>query len=175
MSWIEEEEKLLRIQNNYRRESVDSIKCFFLFMNKNHYIEQITDEMVCVQDGKISKERVLKLIQEKRYQKQNVKYVFSDAWMFLVDLEPDQIQIYSQMDVSIRFLTPLPLLEDINIAPSIFIFHDLNAVYFLFEEVESEVRVAPKSALKNAGIKKKATKKVSYSKHFNTTRKNISI
>ena len=175
MSWIEEEEKLLRIQNNYRRESVDSIKCFFLFMNKNHYIEQITDEMVCVQDGKISKERVLKLIQEKRYQKPNVKYVFSDAWMFLVDLEPDQIQMYSQMDVSIRFLTPLPLLEDISIAPSIFIFHDVNAVYFLFEEVESEVRVTQKSALKSSGVKKKDTKKVSYSKHFNTTRKNISI
>lgn len=175
MSWIEEEEKLLRIQNNYRREPVDSIKCFFLFMNKNHYIEQITDEMVCVKDGKISKERVLKLIQEKRYQKPNVKYVFSDAWMFLVDLEPDQIQMYSQMDVSVRFLTPLPLLEDINVSPSIFIFHDINAVYFLFEEVESEVRIAPKSALKNSGVKKKDTKKVSYSKHFNKTRKNISI
>ena len=131
--------------------------------------------MVCVKDGKISKERVLKLIQEKRYQKPNVKYVFSDAWMFLVDLEPDQIQMYSQMDVSVRFLTPLPLLEDINISPSIFIFHDINAVYFLFEEVESEVRIAPKSALKNSGVKKKDTKKVSYSKHFNKTRKNISI
>ena len=175
MSWIEEEEKLLRIQNNYKREPVDSIKCFFLFMNKNKYIDQITDEMIHVQDGVISKERVLKLIQEKRYHKQNVKYVFKDAWMFLVDLEPDQIQIYSQMDVSIRFLTTLPLLEDISVSPSIFIFHDINAIYFLFEEVESEIRVTPKSALKKGGIKRHETKKVSYSKHFNKTRKNISV
>ena len=131
MSWIEEEDKLLRIQSNYRREPVDSIKCFFLFMNKNNYIEQIADEMVCVQEGKISKERVLKLIQEKRYHKPNVKYVFKDAWMFLVDLEPDQIQIYSQMDVSIRFLTTLPLLEDISVSPSIFIFHDYVCYPFL--------------------------------------------
>ena len=95
--------------------------------------------------------------------------------MFLVDLEPDQIQMYSQMDVSVRFITTLPLLEDIHISPSIFIFHDLNALYFLFEEVPSEVRVTPKSALNSSGVKKKSTKKVSYSKHFNTTRKNISI
>ena len=60
MSWIEEEENLLRAQDKFQRESMESIKCFFLFMNQNNYIEQITDEMVDLHDGKISKERVLR-------------------------------------------------------------------------------------------------------------------
>ena len=174
MSWIEDEEKLLQIQENYRREPVESIKCLFLFMNQNKYIEQIIDEMVVLQDGKISKERVLKLVQEKRCQKPNSRYTFSDAWMFLVDLEPDHIQAYSQMEVSARFIKPLPLLDDILVAPSIFIFHDLNAIYFLFEEVVTETRVPVKSAMKNQTAINKITKRVTYSKHFNKTRKNIS-
>ena len=66
MSWIEEEEKLLKIQHNYVREPMTSIKCFFIFTNKNQYIEQITDEMIDIHNGIVSKERVLKLIQEKK-------------------------------------------------------------------------------------------------------------
>ena len=69
MSWIEREEKLLQIHQDYTRESMESVKCYFLYMNRNLYIEQITNENVDIIDGKISKERVLKLIQEKRFQK----------------------------------------------------------------------------------------------------------
>jgi hypothetical protein len=178
MSWIEKEEKLLTIQQNYTREVADSIKCYFLYMNRNLYIEQITTEDIAVIDGKISKERVLRLVQEKRFQKTNFKYTFKDAWMFLVDLEPSQVQAFSQSEVSAQFITPLPLLEDIIISPSIFIFHDMNAVYFLFEEVPAETCIPPKPVLrKDRGCdshKNKITKKVTYSK-FNKTRKNISI
>ena len=176
MSWIEKEEKLLTIQQNYTRELADSIKCYFLYMNRNLYIEQITTEDIAVIDGKISKERVLRLVQEKRFQKTNFKYTFKDAWMFLVDLEPSQVQAFSQSEVSAQFITALPLIEDIVISPSIFIFHDMNAVYFLFEEVPAEICVPPKPVLRKdkEKNKNKITKKVTYGK-FNKTRKNISI
>jgi hypothetical protein len=178
MSWIEKEEKLLTIQQNYKREVADSIKCYFLYMNRNLYIEQITTDDISVIDGKISKERVLRLIQEKRFQKTNFKYTFKDAWMFLVDLEPSQVQAFSQSEVTARFITALPLLEDIVVSPSIFIFHDMNAVYFLFEEVPAETCIPPKPVLRKDNKidrhKNKITKKVTYGK-FNKTRKNISI
>ena len=93
MSWIEKEEKLLRIQENFQREPMESIQCFFLFMNKHKYIEQITDEYVELQDGKIPKERVLRLVEEKRHPKSDIKYMFVDAWTILVDLEPEHISI----------------------------------------------------------------------------------
>jgi hypothetical protein len=175
MSWIEREEKLLQIHQDYTRESMESVKCYFLYMNRNLYIEQITNENVDIIDGKISKERVLKLIQEKRFQKTNFRYVFKDAWMFLVDLEPSQVQLFSQSDVTAQFLRQLPLIEDITVASSLLIFHDLNALYFLFEEVPLETSIVPKSVLRKVnGVKHKITKKVTYGK-FNKTRKNISI
>jgi hypothetical protein len=55
--------------------------------------------------------------------------------------------------------------------PSIFIFHDLNAVYFLFQEVD---RLPAKSAFRNKVSGHKSTKRVTYTQ-FNKTRKNISI
>ena len=171
MSWIEEEEKLLRVQEKFQREPMESIKCFFLFMNQNKYIEQITDEMVDLHDGKISKDRVLRIVEEKKCQKPNVRYAFLDSWLFLVDLEPEHIQAYSQMEVSSRFIVPLSFIDDIIIAPSIFIFHDLNAVYFLFQEVD---RLPAKSAFRNKVSGHKSTKRVTYTQ-FNKTRKHISI
>jgi hypothetical protein len=68
--------------------------------------------------------------------------------MFLVDLEPSQVQAFSQSEVSAQFITPLPLIEDIVVSPSIFIFHDMNAVYFLFEEVPAETCIPPKPVLR---------------------------
>ena len=171
MSWIEEEEKLLRVQEKFQREPMESIKCFFLFMNQNKYIEQITDEMVDLHDGKISKDRVLRIVEEKKCQKPDVRYAFMDSWVFLVDLEPEHIQAYSQMEVSSRFIVPLSFIDDIIIAPSIFIFHDLNAVYFLFQEVD---RLPAKSAFRNKVSGHKSTKRVTYTQ-FNKTRKHISI
>ena len=45
------------------------------------------------------------------------------------------------------FLKRLPLLEDIVIDPSIFIFHNLNCIYFLFEE-SNKTLPPPKPILK---------------------------
>ena len=171
MSWIEEEEKLLRVQEKFQREPMESIKCFFLFMNQNKYIEQITDEIVDLQCGKIPRDRVLKIVEEKKCLKPGVRYAFLDSWIFLVDLEPEHIQAYSQMEVSSRFVVQLSFVDDIIVAPSIFIFHDLNAVYFLFQEVE---RVPAKPVLRNKVSGNKPTKRVTYSTQFNKTRKNIS-
>ena len=48
---------------------------------------------------------------------------------------------------SYNFLKTLPLLEDIYIPESIFIFHKLNCIYFLFQESEKQA-VIPKPILK---------------------------
>ena len=75
------------------------------------------------------------------------------------------------MEVSSRFIKQLSFVDDIVVAPSILVFHDLNAVYFLFQEVE---RVPAKSAFRNKVSGNKATKRVTYNTQFNKTRKNIS-
>jgi len=174
MSWIEREEKILQIQQNYLREPMDTIRCYFLYINLNSYIEKITSEQIAIsyQNGEpsngqntskigiIPKEQVLHIIQQKRLcnnnstnnNTNNTKYVFKDSWMYLVDLEPENLQNYSKsenfQEISKQFFQVLPPIEDIRIPPSIFIFHDINAVYFLFQEVPPKETVQPKSILK---------------------------
>ena len=48
MSWIEREEKILQIQQNYLREPMDTIRCYFLYINLNSYIEKITSEQITI-------------------------------------------------------------------------------------------------------------------------------
>jgi len=175
MSWIEREEKILQIQQNYLREPMDTIRCYFLYINLNSYIEKITSEQITIsyQNGEptentssdtskigiIPKEQVLHIIQQKRLcnnnstnNNNNTKYVFKDSWMYLVDLEPENLQNYSKsenfQEISKQFFQVLPPIEDIRIPPSIFIFHDINALYFLFQEVPPKENIQPKSILK---------------------------
>jgi hypothetical protein len=199
-SWIDTQEKILQIQQNYIREQMDTICCYFLYINMNSYIEKITSEQIKIsyQNGEqtskigiIPKEQVLQIIQQKRlYNDKNTKYVFKDSWMYLVDLEPENIQDYSKSenfyDISKQFFQVLPPIDDIYLPPSIFIFHDINSIYFLFQEVPPKEIVKPKSILKilntneNINIndqpnkKKKVTLKLYNNKNYKKTRRNIS-
>ena len=70
--------------------------------------------------------------------------------LYLVDLEPEHIQSFSKNTDSnaSQFLKVLPPIEDISIYPSIFIFHKLNAIYFIYHEVEYEKKPPLKPILK---------------------------
>ena len=214
MSWIEREEKILQIQQNYLREPMDTIRCYFLYINLNSYIEKITSEQITIsyhQNGEpaentssdtskigiIPKEQVLHFIQQKRLcnnnnnNNNNTKYIFKDSWMYLVDLEPENLQNYSKSDnfkeISKHFFQVLPSIEDIRIPPSIFIFHDINALYFLFQEVPPKENVKPKSILKitdsilpELGVVQNKKKKVTIKLHndhknakYKKTRRNL--
>ena len=156
MSWILEEEKMLQIQQNYIREPMDSIRLYFLYINLQSYIEKITYETINLPYYKekgcsiIPKEQVLQFIQNKRITTNNSKYIFKDSLLYLVDLEPEHIQSFSKNTDSnaSQFLKVLPPIEDISIYPSIFIFHKLNAIYFIYHEVEYEKKPPLKPILK---------------------------
>ena len=148
MSWITRESNLLKIDRNYSREPMNTINCYFIFVNKNDYIEKISYEHIDVIDGVISKERALKIIQDKRYSKINSKFIFKDAQVFIFDLEPEQIQSYSQNDTPVNFLKTIPPFDDIVVVPSIFVFHEINAIYFTYHEVDNDERIPIKPAIK---------------------------
>jgi hypothetical protein len=80
-----------------------------------------------------------------------------------VDLEPNHIQefVYGDLDNN-RFFKVFSIVEDIVISPSIFIFHSLNSIYFVFQEIELIENPIIKPILKIGGEKdsKKTTKKV---------------
>ena len=154
-SWIAEQERLNLINENYVREPMASINAYFVYINRNQYIEKIISdklELVLSSDGKsscLSNETLLQIIQTRKIKTPFSKYKLIDVLCYLVDLEPENIQSYSKnenlennenienIDKSgSSFLKVLSIMDDIDINHSIFIFHGINAIYFFFEEVE---------------------------------------
>lgn len=72
ISWIQSHEKILSIHENYKREPVESISLYFLYINQNAEIEKIIreKERLEVKDDfqRLSKERILQIVQQKRKQ-----------------------------------------------------------------------------------------------------------
>lgn len=159
MSWILEQERILQIQQNYSREPMENITCCFLYVNQDNSLEKVTYDTFPLQSSYINKEKsghilpkelVLQLIQNKRIYTPTSKYIFKHSWLYLVDLEPENIQNYSKSEnfhqLSSDFMRVFHTVQDISIPSSIFIFHSLNMLYFLFEEVS--VKYSPKPILK---------------------------
>lgn len=153
-SWIETAE----FQDNYEREPMKNIGLFFIYIHLDGSIEKITKEYESVEnDGGLSKERILRLIQSKRHCI-GKKYRLIDLLSFYVTLEPDQLNDFVQSEDRADFLKPLPIFDEVLLESSIFIFHDLNGLFFFFKEVES---FPTKSILKNGNNEnKRLTKKV---------------
>jgi len=159
MSWIEEEERLQNIQTNYSREPMESIKTYFIYINKNQYIDKILceiQELEINSDSKgsqINKETILKIIQTKKISTPFSKYKLVDILLYNIDLEPEHIQDYSKANIEDNsnkdLLKKIPIFDEITIAPSIFIFHGINSLYFIFQEVDIEKVKPSRHSLKS--------------------------
>jgi len=145
MSWVLDEEKLLDIKECYYREKFPSISAYYIYINENDYIDNIKSEEVYFNwdisknVGIIPNNVLLKLIEEKKIFGDNT-YRFDEGSLFNITLEPDDIQSYSESDYSGNnnnqsFLKTFTVLDDLYLKPTIFIFHELNSLYFIFRQI----------------------------------------
>lgn len=145
ISWIEEQERIQNIKTNYSREPIESITTYFIYINRNQYIDKILCEsqLLEIKEDKtgsfIRQDTVLKIIQSKKKMTAFSKYKLIDILLYNVDLEPEHIQAYSNdIEINTGTLKHVPIFDEIVISPSIFIFHGINSLYFIFQEVEVE-------------------------------------
>ena len=100
-TWITEHERLSSIHENYLREPMESIHVYYIYINRNHYIEKIINDVLELtiernkQNSYLSKENLLQIIQTKKLKTPFSKYKLIDVVSFVVDLEPENIQSYS--------------------------------------------------------------------------------
>jgi len=167
ISWIDRHNKLHNIDKNYCREPMENIDIHSIFINAQNTIEKISSDKIDIYDNTIPKEKILKIIQDNKSMPGGVgsiKYKLLDIIVYNIDLEPQHIQDFVQNDDidTGRFLKIVPIVDDIRIAPSIFIFHSLNAIYIMFQEIEVVLNPIIKPILKIGGGDegKKHTKKV---------------
>lgn len=168
LDWLDETNKLSNMETNYEPEPMDTISAHFVYVNVNNYIEKIKTEKIIldtppndpsIKTRTISKEFLLKLIQNNQLKSDKSKYYLTDIMWYNVELTPENIQktIYNEnsTDLFKQYFKTIHLvqLEDIVLPPSIFIFHSLNSFYFVYQEREIEMKnhhVHVKSILKTA-------------------------
>ena len=147
-SWIETAE----FQDNYEKESMKEIGIFFVYVDLEGGIEKITKEYLSLDDdGIVPKDNLLHIIQTKRNRPDSAdgkKYRFTDLLQFHVPLEPGELSQFVTTEARADFFKRLPIFDDIVIGHSIFIFHDLNGLFFVFKEIDQTLA---KSILKNSG------------------------
>jgi len=144
MSWVLDEEKLLNIQECYSREMFTSISAHYIYINENDYIDNIKCEEVYFNwdisknVGIIPNNILLRLIEENKTCR-GITYKFDEGSLFNINLEPDDIQSYSESTLSSvptnTFFSQFTILDDLHLKPSIFIFHELNSLYFIFRQI----------------------------------------
>jgi len=168
-SWIKEHEKMSNISQNYFREPMEYISMNFIYMNMADEIVKVEsdDEDLSILSGSgtvgITKERLLHIIQSRR-KMGHIKYKILDILYYVVDLESDKIQSFSKMEdmaaCGSLFLKNFPLISgDMEIFESIFIFHHINSIYFLFKEVPLK-SILKKDVAVSQQNRGKSTKKV---------------
>ena len=140
VSWIAEQQRIQNIETNYCREPVTDIQIYSLYINKNSYIEKITRKKHDIVDNILTRDVVLGIIQNNK-RMASKKYKLMDVLVYNVDLEPQHIQTYSQTNdipaSSKSFFKVLPIVDEIHIPHSIFIFHSLSSVFFMYKEVDT--------------------------------------
>jgi|LauGreSuBDMM15SN_2_FD.fasta_scaffold01497_2 hypothetical protein len=171
MSWIKEYSRMHSIQQIVNKEEMDDIGLQIIYMDVNREIKIINKHTITLSTitlsnndrGRgISKEQLLKIIQDTKTN-QNRKYKLFDILLYKIDLEPKDIQRYVNGECNATsVLKSIPIVDDINIEPSLFIFHSLYTIFLFFEELNIINPCIVKSIMKTGenAHKPKHTKKV---------------
>jgi hypothetical protein len=174
MSWINDYSRMHTIQQIMNKEELDSIVLQTIYMNKNQEITKIDKENIKLNNNNskryISKEQLLQIVQTKKIMEKN-KYKLLEILLLSLHLDPIDIQKYVNGECSeIIHLKSIPIINDVNIPPSLFIFHSLHTFYLFFTEIDIDTPTI-KSILKPSqqdNIKIKHTKKVRIAESENT-------
>jgi hypothetical protein len=161
-----ENENIILEEDLIKREPIDSIDLFFIYIDSDMSIEKIVcenEEVLNLENGRgIHKDRLLQFIQQKRFIN-NKKYKLMNFFHFQVPLEQEQLQsfIKNTMIEFPEFMKSPSYLKDLIVDDSMPIFHDLNSLFFFLKS--TELRTLTKTAKSlNSGLNPRVTKKVRF-------------
>lgn len=153
ISWVQEQERIHQLSQNCFREPLPYIHTVFLYINENNVLESALKEKVesvtFASSSKLTKEQLTKLIRSKEKSTPTTKYIFKEIGLFQISLEPEMIPAFSKCSTptDYSFFRILPGIEDIEIQPSIFIFHPFQTIYFIYNEIKLEEKKEIKSII----------------------------
>jgi hypothetical protein len=155
-SWLNNYNRLYNLSEIPEKEIMEYIGLYFIYINKNSYIEKILYEKQNLEKSDeysfLKKESILKIIQSKKITTPTSKYKLIDILSFIIDVNHEEFDNINNTSLKI-----IPIFNDIHISKSIFIFHNINNVYFIFQEkeIQNQYCTTLKSILKDTTFKKK--------------------
>jgi hypothetical protein len=172
-SWIEKEEKRFSIESNYEKTKMESILCYFVYIDHHHSIQKVIKQeevLVSLSSDNVgmTNTKILQIIQNRRILDNGMKYKFMHLLQFNIDLDHDKIEdfAYGENDLNLDFFKEVSIFNDVVIQPSIFIFHPLHSLYFFFKEDVMKIKSILSKPLVSSNVgNSKSSKKVNIYVH----------
>ena len=163
VSWIQETERIQNLSESPTKENSSYINTGCVYLNMNNCIENVVYDNLTLKDishNEISKEQMLEICDKYKKKTATTKYILKYSLLFHIGVEPEDISSFAKCesnklkDISPSCLHHYHSIDTIKIPPSLFIFHPINTLYFIFQEEEShETKASMKSILKSDNSK----------------------
>lgn len=160
-SWIDTEDVI-------EKESMNKVTCYYIYVNTTNEVNHIESE-ICSLEGtdstKISRSRLLGLIQRKK-SRNGAKYRLFDIMQYNVPYDFTGLIENSYNNLMKSVITA----DEIEFEKSLCIFHEINCVFIIFQEIPRYWDEVTSGGLKPAlkintegdHVPKKKTKRVSF-------------
>jgi hypothetical protein len=163
LSWIETTQKIINADKNYEKELLEYITFHYCYVN-NTTIQKIITEKHYFSDKlntSLSSEFLNTLIKSKLTHNHK-QYLCTSVSSFFVNLESEQIQPFVKTASHFHFFNKsIDLSSNFVCPPTIFVFHSLNSLFFLFEEAPP-LQLVTKSIMTHMHAKGATKKRVTF-------------
>ena len=136
-SWVNEYESLEKNYDIFYKETVENVKLFYIYVDRNKNIEHLHQSDVILSNGILTKERLLDLIKSNKT-KNGIRYSLKNLLKYNISLEPSSIQDFLSDKLNDTYINPINFLEDIYFEKTINFLQDLNSLYFILCEKENK-------------------------------------
>jgi len=145
--WILQFEKSDNLYKDFYKDKIYYINFFFIYINQNNEIDKINSQPILLSTPNyITKEEIIKNL-KKYTTEQNKHYSLSSILKYNISLNTDDVIPFLKCNskdldyYTKKFLTPINInnIENaIYFENTIAMFHDLNDLFFLFNEVANK-------------------------------------
>lgn len=161
-SWINEFEKTESDYDSFYKEKIDSIKINYIYVDKTNAIDNVHQEGIIIEDGKLDKNKLIDIIKRNK-KKNNTDYSLISILKYNITLEPEHIKDYIHDNLNDDFLSKVDILQDVYFKDSINLFQDLNSLYIIFCDKtirESKNKITKKIILQLMNNKRQKKNKI---------------